>query len=368
MQGGARKARIDGWAIWLACLFAISPGTARAVEIAVPFGAADRAAYAAWLPMLAADAAQLQADGAEFDLGAALMTQQEEPSPVGGGQGPKRAAASAQLLQFERRQRLPGAGRELSAAEALGAARNCRRLGEYASALLWYGRASELDATGALSGELQPEILACAAAAGDSLAFVQALLNTLGTSDLTGRDDELVTALRHLLAAGDQERLALLTAKIAGQVDRLGERVRFWLAFAAAQQRQWDSALERLRALLLRGDPQRALRPEQRLWIAVAVPDLLFLLGQGAAAADLYRLLEASPARPAAAWSSYQLANLDLLAGRYASARRRYADVCPASDSSPWRARACVLAALADTLDILAKEGGRDGADHVAVP
>jgi hypothetical protein len=117
-----------------------------------------------------------------------------------------------------------------------------------------------------------------------------------------------------------------------------------------------------LRVLVSRGGLSCGLEVPQRIWVLRTLPDLLFLLNQTEEAAALYRLVAGSGLSTASAWSSFQLANLDLLARRYAQAQDRYQQLCRQAETTSWQGTACVLADMMQTLQSLRKEGEPYGA------
>lgn len=245
-----------------------------------------------------------------------------------------------------------------SAFAALAMARNYGHLSEYDSALVWYDRTALRDTAALYVQEVGQEALATSIVLADSLHFITKLLNTLGASQLAGREEELILAYRSLLVADDQDNLRLLLRKVGNREEQLSPKVRYWHAFALATRQQWEPALRNLRRLVLSGGLAHGLTEWERTWVATAIPDLLFLLDQHSSAANLYRQLGQSELTLVRPWARYQLANLDFLSRRYAAAWAAYKRICENEDSEAWwRERACNLASLVDEIDRIRAEG-----------
>ncbi len=266
-----------------------------------------------------------------------------------GAAPPSKLDQSRSLTRLERRRALPGAGPGVDAARALQIAQRYHAATEYAQALVWYAAAAGQDREHALTPQVALGRLSAATALGDTGAVTACLVDLIGASDLSGRDEEAILALRWLSGRAVAGPRQLLERKLEAQAERLGPRVRCWRAFAAAQQGQWEPALAQLSALLAIPGADAALSPAERLWVAGAWPDLLLACGRRAQAASAYRTLADGPAA-CRAWALYQLATLDLAAGRYGEAGAAYARLCAEGEPSAWRPRACALSAVADTL------------------
>lgn len=332
--------------VWLVFVALLSAGEALA---APALGEAERIAYARWLggtAAMPAAADSLPAPGTP--LFPTLAPRQAD--------GPSRLACVALVRAAELASEAPRPPVR-TAAQSLATARAYRALGEYDRALGWYGDAAVRDDGRELASQLARESLGSAAALGDSLAVGRALVNTLGASELAAREEETVLAFRWLLARNDSLTLAQLNRKVDGQAAPLPATIRFWRAFAATQLQDWDSALAGARLLIATGDSAAALGRRERLWLAGTLPDLFYLIGDRPAAADLWRQLAASDLASLAPWSRYQLAGLDLAAGRFGAAGAALRLLCADGEPWPWRPRACALAALADTLDLLSGGG-----------
>lgn len=303
-------------------------------------GAALPAGYAAWL-------ADLSRDGPSAADSAAAAT--ARPYPWRRPDSP-RWEASRQVRAREGG--VPGSSGPVGAA-VLAAAEDYRLLGEYGRASDLYLEAARLDTALAADRGLADAALAAAVAADDSARVVARLLNTVGASDLSGREGEVVLAYRWLLAREDRLHLDLLSRKVAAQGTAAAPELRYWRAFALNAERAWPEALAALAELVGDAAAAPALGRAERLWVATAIPDLLVLTGDPAAAAEGYRMLAASEAPGARPWAMYQMANLDFLAGRYAGANAAYRAVCALPAGPAWQPRACALAALTDTLAVL---------------
>lgn len=344
---GQRKTAAGAAAVvWLVFVALLSGDKALCAPV---LGEEERISYARWIGVTAAMPTandSLPAPGTS--LFPTLATRQTD--------GPSRLACAAQVREVERANAAPRRPVR-TAAESLTTARAYRALGEYERALGWYGEAAARDETRELASELARESLGSAAALGDSLGVGRALFNTLGASELASHGDETVLAFRWLLARGDSLTIALLVRKVDGQTAALPSPIRFWRTFAATQLRDWESALAGARILLAEGDTAAALGRRERVWLAGTLPDLFYLAGDRPAAADLWRQLAASDLASLAPWSRYQLAALDLRAGQFGAAAAALRLLCVDSEPWPWRPRACALAALADTLNLLAGGG-----------
>ncbi len=334
-------------------------GTSGLAAAAPLEGGGDLApAYSAWLQALAGDAAAPADTSAAASAGAPSFY--PLPMPPGGAARPRLASSRA----VQKLEAGPSATRARLAADpeqSAATAADYRNLGEYAQVLRWQGETARL---GGAAPSALLEATAAAAVLDDSLCLVEGLVDGTG-GGLAGRDAEVVLAYRYLATRGDQAGLARLDRCVAAQPAPPSAVVRCWRAFARAAGRDWSGALEDLTALLAAGPGAAADVPaRQRLWAATALPDLLLLAGRGAEAEPLYRQLAGSSLDPAAPWGRYQVANLDLLAGRATEAAGEYRRLCAATDSWPWKPRACALAALADTLAMAMHTDG-DHADGV---
>jgi hypothetical protein len=245
---------------------------------------------------------------------------------------------------------------------ALNTARNYRNLAEYAEALAWYTQASAWDSAGHFAAEIGWEALASAVALTDSLKIVAHLVNTLGASDLKGRDRELILLFRYLIATHDLTNLRLLEKKVAGQQDRLSCRLRTWYAFSLVNSRAWSLGLAQLRRVILAGTLDQGLTDQEMAWVLTAIPDLLCLTNQEEAAAILYQILAQCTVPYLQLWGLFQLAHLDFLAGQYQRAQSNFDRVCDHQNAARWQQAACDMARLANTMRQIKAEGEPYGA------
>ena len=240
---------------------------------------------------------------------------------------------------------------------ALVNARNYVNLSEYDSALVWFDAAAAVDTAGNFRREIGRERLATAIALDDSTLVATLLTNTLGASELIGREGELILAYRWLLAEMDAEGVDLLIRKVESQQAVLSDRLRFWHAYALNWRQKRAESLDHLLKLVQSGGLSRDLTEGQRAWVLWAIPDQLFLAGDTATAADLYRVLSRSSIAELRLWGLYQTANLDLLAGRYQRAAKGFSDVCDAERTGSWQDQACAMADVAEEMERIRAEG-----------
>ncbi len=250
-----------------------------------------------------------------------------------------------------------GNGNLQSTLMALANARNYVNLSEYDSALVWYNLAAQIDSSGSFTHEIAREGLACAASADDSLAMAQLLTNTLGASELAGRQDELVLAYRWLLTEQDSDTLAHLVQKTGSHPDAFNNRVRFWHAYALNWLGRTAESLVQLRELVLSGGLSAGLTEGQRGWVLTALPDGFFLGGDSRTARELYGVLKECRVLKLRLWGQYQLAGLDFIATRYLSAANGFQQVCEGTRFGSWQDQACAMAPIAQELERI-KAGG----------
>jgi len=244
---------------------------------------------------------------------------------------------------------------------ALNRARNYAHLAEYDSALIWYEAAAQRDSAGEYTATVGLETLVAAAAEGDSVRVVRQLLSLVGSGDLAGRRSELELSYRFLVARADTTNVELVVRAMAARPELLHGRLAYWQAFSLAWLGRWEASLGQLRGLLVGGGHSQGLAEDQRTWVLVAVPDLLLLTGQTAAATPLYRALAASSIETAAGWATCQAAALDFLAGDYLTAGTAFERICVGSGDGTWRAYACSMAELSDEMERLRFEGEPHG-------
>ncbi len=264
--------------------------------------------------------------------------------------------------ELEKEWQIRGEGRCDSPLVALANARNYMNLAEFDSSLVWYGKAAELDAEGNFTREIRRERLAAAISQGDSLSVAECITNTIGTSTVTGQESEFILALRYSLSLRDKDTVDLLLQKIQPEGSNLPDRLRFWVAYALAWRKDRTAAMAHLRTLVQNGGLSRDLAESQRAWVLMAVPDFLFLDGKQEEARELYEVLAASSLPQLASWGGYQVANLDLLDGRYLRASEGFKRVCEAKRQGSWQDQACAMTDLATQIDKLKSEGETYGA------
>jgi len=245
---------------------------------------------------------------------------------------------------------------------AIAMARNYRNLTEYEQALSWYERAADLDSERSYAAEISREILATAIALEDSLRVTHNLINTLGASNPTGREEEIVLSFRYLLVHQDDRNLALLIQKVSGLEQAMSARARFWLAYALVQQQERSTALAELCNLISSGSLSHGLSEQQRAWVLTTLPDLLVMQDRCAEAGDLYEQLAACELEPLRSWGIFQLGNLNLLSGHYLRAQMAFKRLCQNQTPSQWQKQACDLAVMAEKLGQIKAEAEPYGA------
>jgi hypothetical protein len=309
------------------------------------------AAFAAWVLALAPESPALADSAAapDFPWTAPVVAQRTRLDS-------SRAAAELDS------QRPLGSGSSSPRGEAaLAAARDYRNLGEYETALPWCDRVL---AAGGDTTAARREALAAAVALADSSLVVRLALASGACERPEAWVPELAAAYRCLLACGARQNLARLDRRLAEAASPLPPALRYWRAVARAQVRDWGGAAQELALLVTApGEAAAELTPAQRFRVATALPDLLFLADCRGAAATLYATLAGGVLEAAQPWGQYQTANLDLLAGRLDAAGAAYRRLCARPETWSWKARACALAALADTMTTVLERDGRNGAD-----
>jgi hypothetical protein len=335
-----------------------------------PLSAAEADGYLQWLHSLEQARSGRLAAGQDEDRHLYPFDQTLwEPDA---GRPYRHLAISKAVLELESRWNNRGDGRIHSPLLALSHARNYMHLSEYDSAQVWFDVARDLDAEGDFSREIARESLASKLAAGDSLSIDQSVAATLAADDLTGRDGEIILALRRLLILGDAERLrALVDAAAPVQAAAAGGedgRLQYWRAFSLAWLGDDDGALGELRAMITGGGLSRGLTEGQRSWVLTALADLQMKAGNLTTARSLLRTLGESSVPDLAAWGLYQQAELDFLERNYARAAAGFARACEGDEGRSWRDHACAMEQIADELARIRKEGERYGVSAYANP
>ncbi len=280
---------------------------------------------------------------------------------------PYRHLAISKALE-ELESKFDAQGRELSPLAALSNARNYINLSEYDSALVWYEIATTLDTTGNFRREIGMERLASATAALDSMAAQNYVTNTLGTSELVGREGELVLAYRWLLTQQDTETLSLLIKKTEDMDAVLTDRIRFWMAYTLSWQGENEASLNHFLKLIRSGGLSRDLTESQRSWVLAAIPDLFFLQGDTSTCRDLYEIIADSSLEQLGLWATFRMAGLDFLDCRYLKASHGFKSVCDGKRFGSWQDHACEMAGIAQEIHRIRKKGEPYGTDAFFTP
>ena len=252
-----------------------------------------------------------------------------------------------------------------SGEQHVATARSYRDVGEYDEAMRWYRRAETKPGSAAADDpDLRQEIFAVAVLTGDSLQVTRELLNLVGRQDFTRFESTTETAIRWLVATGDQRNLDHLIQKIESQMTGLGAGLWFWHAYVQAVRGEREACLISLRRILARTGAEDRLSPMQRGWVLRTFADLHYLDGRHDDALTLYALLAELPGDDGD-WGRYQLANAHFLAGEYALAQALYSTFCEQGDRTSWADRACTMATLVAQLDAIRKEGEPYGIEVV---
>ncbi|MBE0565567.1 MAG: hypothetical protein IH621_06420 [Krumholzibacteria bacterium] len=332
-------------------LLAATTGGARA---GLESGAAD--GYRIWLHALERTIAGRTASGQEERP---VLYPFDSPAWQAGSGAPayRHLAISKAVRELEEVWQDRGRGEGPPALVALANARNYLHLSEYDSALVWYAAAAAKDTAGRFSEDIARETLAAAAAAGDSLAVVRAVTNTLGLSSLEGRDGEVVLAYRWLLTSRDARAVDHLIARVAVADTTLDGRVRYWHAYALAWRGRHAESLAHLVRLVGDGGLSHGLSENERSWVLTAIPDLMYLDGDEDGARWLYRLLAGSSLPRLQLWGVYQIAGLDLASAHYGAAAAAYESICAGPRLGSWQDQACALKDVARELERIRAEG-----------
>ncbi|MCP4293672.1 MAG: hypothetical protein GY780_17735 [bacterium] len=275
---------------------------------------------------------------------------------------------SKAVLELEQEWLLRGSEKVNSPLIALANARNYVNLSEYDSALVWYEKAAELDKENNFMREISKERMASAAANRDSMGMLAAITNTIGTTKITGKENEYILALRWLLVQRDSETLDLVLQKIKQDQNNLTDRLRFWVAYSHSWRKRGDESMSHLRILLGSGGLSRDLTESQRSWVLFAIPDYFFLSGDHASSRSLYEVLTRSAIPELSTWGRYQIANLDFLNGLYLRASEGFKRVCEGDRIGSWQDQACEMAIVATEIERIKSEGEPYGAGSFYTP
>jgi hypothetical protein len=337
----------------LGCLLASS--AAAGAENAAPLTQQESDGYLQWLHSLEKTVTAREESGISE---ANLLYPFDLPGWDTGETTPYRHLAISKALAMLETE-YPGDSRDkiASAFLALSAARNYMNLSEYDSALVWFDISTDLDKEGHFRLEIGRERLGAALAAGDSLSMVELTTNTLGTSDLTGREVELTLVYRWLMCNWDAPTVDLLIKKVEGQEGLLTDRLLFWHAFALTWRQEYGRSLDHVRHLVQSGGLSRDLSESQRAWVLGAVPDLLYLLDNPKEAAPLYQALAECSIPTLNSWGQYQTANMAFLNSQYLLASQGFETVCKGKRAGSFQDHACAMVDLAVELQRIQSEG-----------
>lgn len=275
---------------------------------------------------------------------------------------------SKAVNELEQEWLLRGESRTTSTLVALANARNYVNLSEFDSALVWFDKAEALDESKNFTREISRERLATAAADRDSLAMVTCITNTVNNSAITGHESEYILALRWLLIHKDSESIDLVLSKIESDGNVLSDRLRYWVAFSQAWRENRTEAMAHLRVLIGSGGLSRDLTEKQRSWVLFSIPDLFFLAGDNSSAFALYKILEKSKVPELSTWGRFQIANMDLLAGRYLRASEGFKRVCESTRLGSWQDQACEMVNVAKEIERIKSEGEPYGTGSFYTP
>ena len=339
----------------------VALGVAAAVPVAMTAELTDtqQQAYLIWLHSL------------EAELATREVAETPETRPLYPEAGLLQQNASAQSLlevaaalnDLEGRPRLLQEPPGRSPLHALNRARSHANIAEHDSALVWYVEAVRRDSTGDRTGDVGPEIMAAAIAAGDAEHVRRRLGVALEADGPHGSAEQLEVELacRFLLARADTVALQALVFSL-GKQPHLGEgRLAFWQAYVRSWLGHWPQSFAILTGLLGGDGRTHGLDTGQRAWVLTAMADQLLLLGDRTTAHGLYRALAASTIPEAAVWAACQVAALDFLEGRYLAAGNAFEQLCSRADNTTWRRYACDMARLSDEMERLRSEGAPYG-------
>jgi hypothetical protein len=362
---GMRKRLIsDGCGLLLA--LALGMGAIPTVSGGAEFTEQQQQAYLIWLHSLEAELATREASGMPETL----------PLYPDAGREQQRVTdedlleVARALTELESKPRLLQEPPGRSPLHALNRARSHAHVAAHDSALVWYVEAVQRDTTGERTGDIGPEIMAAAIAAGDGELVRQRLHAALGSVGPSGpiAEIEVELACRFLLARADTVGLQSLVFTLGQHPHLRVGRLAYWQAFVRSWLGHWPQSFAMLTGLLGGDGRTHGLDTAQRAWVLTAIPDQLLLLGDRETAHGLYRALAASSIPEAATWAACQVAALDFLDGRYLAAGNAFEQLCSRADNTTWRRYACDMARLSDELERLRSEGAPHGTAAIYQP
>ncbi len=342
--------RIAGPLVWIAFLCVLPAGPVRADEDLTPLTILG---YGCWVQ----DLAVAVADSVPSRLYPLGLSPQEALA-----QGrPERLVAMSRELQVREHAMTDAwdAASYKTEASALAAARAYRDVGAYAQALQWYGVAQQAAGLALPAGPLAHEMFATAVLAGDSLRTDERFRDLLASGDLPANEGAAVIAYRHYLIRNDRVNLRRLIALASCQTDRLTPDLLFWQSYCLVADGRRAETVPLLLRLVSGAQNTAQLEGWQRVWVARALPDGLYMADRGGAAAILYGMLAVQQAGEAPLWASYQLANFALRDGDFSGAAALYRRSAGAAPVAAWQLRAVALAGTAEQLSDVGKEAVR---------
>lgn len=333
--------RIVGPLVWIAFFSVLPRGPARAADGLTPLTILG---YGCWVQDLAA----AEADSVPLRLYPLGRSPQE--SLLRGR--PERLAATVRELRARERALTDAwdAAPYRTESSAVAAARGYRDVGEYETALQWYGTAQRAAGLALPVGPLAHEMFATAVLWGDSLRIDERFRDLMASGDLAASEGAAVVAYRHYLTRNDHTSLRRLLALASGQADRLTPTLLFWQSYCLVADGRRAESVPLLLRLVAGAGSAADLESWQRVWVVRALPDGLYMADDSGAAALLYGMLAVQPAGEAPLWASYQLANFALNDGDFAGAAELYRRSAGAAPVTAWQLRAVALAGTADQL------------------
>jgi hypothetical protein len=347
--------RIAGPLVWIAFLSVMPAGTARAADGLTPMSILG---YGCWVQDLAAAAAD-SVPSRLYPLGLSTHEALAQGNPA------RLAALSRELRTREHA--LTDVWDDSSfktEASALAAARAYRDVGQYELALHWYAIAQQAAGQALPVGPLAHEMFATAVLSGDSLRIDERCRDLLAAGDLSANEGAAIVAYRHFLVCNDRTGLRRLLAQASSRPERLTPALLFWQSYCLVAEGRHTESVPLLLRLVSGAQNTEDLEGWQRVWVARALPDGLYMADRGGAAAILYGMLAIQAAGEAPLWASYQLANFALRDGDFAGAADLYRRSAGAAPVAPWQLRAVALAGTADQLAGLGREAVRHDDAH----